>query len=120
MRRPNDRIGNLGSLDQFFLGHFRSEITTGKKTLSANDGQGDMVYDASGRFRGREITRGGFEELQNRLGEGRKGHVLTSNIYRGFGNLAKTGRLQSLDKTSNGHGQSVGAMAFEQADNADN
>jgi hypothetical protein len=52
LRRANDRVENLGRLDQIFLGHLPAEITTLEKAVGADDRQRNMMYHASGRFRG--------------------------------------------------------------------
>jgi len=62
-----DRIRNPGGLDQVFLGHLRPEVTTRKKAIGADNRQRNVMSQASGRFRDKEVTPCRLEELKTAL-----------------------------------------------------
>ena len=63
LRRANDCIWNVGSLDQFLLGHLRTEKATLEKALGADDRQRNVMSYFSGSFCGQDIPSRRFEEL---------------------------------------------------------
>ena len=65
--RAQDRVGNPGGLDQIFLGHFGAQVAAVGKAVGADDGQGEVMSDARGRFRGQQIATGRLEEFHNGL-----------------------------------------------------
>ena len=67
LRRADDRVGNLGGLDQVFLGHLRAEVTTRKQAIGADNRQRNVMSHAGGRFGGKEVAPRRLEELQDGL-----------------------------------------------------
>ena len=67
LRCANDRVRNLGGLDEVFLSHLRAEVTAREQAIGADDRQGHMMADAGGRFGGVDVAAGRFEEVQNGL-----------------------------------------------------
>ena len=52
LRYADDRVRNLGSLNQVFLGHLRLEVTARQKAISADDRQRKVMTHPRSRFRG--------------------------------------------------------------------
>src|SRR5262245_27159363 len=77
LRGAEDRVGNLGGLDQTFLGDLRPHVAAVRKAVGPHYRQRDVVLHAGGRFRGEDVAGGFLEELQNRLvlERGRVRHV---------------------------------------------
>ena len=67
LRRANDCVGDLGSLDEALLLYLRTEKSTLEKALGADDRQRNVMPDSGGSFCGQDIPSRFYEELQNRL-----------------------------------------------------
>src|SRR5262249_49607043 len=59
--RTDDRVRDLGGLDQSLLGHHRAEVAAHEEALGADDRQRDVVGDAGGRFGGEEVPSRSLE-----------------------------------------------------------
>src|SRR5215469_11406769 len=66
LRRAHNGIGDCRSLDQILLSHFCAEVAAFKHALGSHDRQRDMMFQARGRFLGKEIPRSRREETHHR------------------------------------------------------
>src|SRR5260370_382607 len=67
LRRAHNRVRNWGSLYQFFLGHFRAQVSARGKPIASDDGHRDVVTYAGLHFGGEHVAGRSFEEFQDGL-----------------------------------------------------
>ncbi|MNF97205.1 hypothetical protein D3C84_800250 [compost metagenome] len=67
LRGAQDRVRNARVFDEFFLSHFRPEVTTFEHALGADHRQCNMVFDAVDFLRREQVFPGRFEKMQRRV-----------------------------------------------------
>src|SRR6266550_3296611 len=64
LRRAHNRVRNRRSLNQFFLGHFRAQISARRKSVGADDRDCDVVPYAGLRLGSEHVASRSFEEFK--------------------------------------------------------